>query len=232
MMISFLERIINTIAPGRCAVCGARLTVGERLVCSSCNLRLDRTGFAASPYENEMAQMFWGRFPVEKAAALFFYHPHTASAKLIMSIKYYDHANYAYGLGRMMAGELLPTGFFDDITAVLPVPLAPNRERQRGYNQSREIADGICSVLKLPLFYKAVSRKKYVASQTLLSRSERNDNVADAFRLVRPEQLHGHHLLIVDDVATTGATVTALAREIMKAGDVKMSVLTAGLAGR
>lgn len=69
-MISFLERIINTIAPGRCAVCGARLTVGERLVCSSCNLRLDRNRFAASPYENEMAQMFWGRFPVEKAAAL------------------------------------------------------------------------------------------------------------------------------------------------------------------
>lgn len=230
-MITFLERIINTIAPSRCAICGGRLTVGERLICATCNMRLDRTGYASEPYGNEMAKMFWGRFPIEKAAALFFYHPSTATARLIMSIKYYGHANYAFELGSMMAKELQPSGFFDGITAVVPVPLAANRERQRGYNQSREIAGGICSVLGLPLIDKAVRRRKYVASQTRLSRSERNDNVEGAFSLVRPGQLQGHHVLVVDDVATTGATVTALAREILKAGGVKVSVLTAGLAG-
>lgn len=229
-MITFIERIINTIAPGRCAICNGRLAVGEHIICAACNLRLDRTCYETNPFENDMAKMFWGRFHIEKAAALFFYHPHTESAKLIKSIKYYDHANYAFELGRMMASEFQPSGFFDGMTAVVPVPLAANRERQRGYNQSREMAAGICSVMKLPLLDKAVRRRKFVASQTRLSRSERNDNVACAFSLVKPEQLHGHHVLIIDDVATTGATITALAREILNAGDVKVSVLTAGLA--
>lgn len=229
---SFLERLINTLAPSRCAICGGRLTVGETLVCGQCNLRMPRTSFELSPKDNRMAMMFWGRFHVEKSAAMFHYFPHSNVAKLLMDIKYYGHPEYAVELGRMMAQELMPSGFFEGITAVMPLPLARNRERERGYNQSREIARGVCAVTRLPMLDKAVERKKFTDSQTHKTRDERNANVEGAFTLVKPEKINGQHILIVDDVATTGATITACAREMEKADNVKISVLTAAFAGR
>lgn len=229
-MISFLSRIINTIAPARCIICGGRLSAGERFFCASCNLHFPRTGYEMQPYDNEMARMFWGRFPIEKCAALFTYHPNTVSADIILSLKYYDRPDYGQELGRLIASQFSKAGFFDDIDAVMPIPLAPNRERSRGYNQSYEIAHGICETTRIPLINDAVSRSKFIETQTRKTRSERNANVEHAFTLVKPEKLTGKHVLIVDDVATTGATVTACAKEIFKAGNVKVSVATAAFA--
>lgn len=228
--VSFIERLINTIAPGRCAVCGGRLSVGERLICGSCNVQLPRTNYDLTPYDNPMCKMFWGRFHVEKCASLFFYSSHSLTARLILGLKYNHHPEYGYELGRIMAAEMRPSGFFDDITAVMPMPLARNRERERGYNQSREIARGVCSVLHLPLIDKAVSRRKFTDTQTHKTRAERNDNVEGTFTLVNGDAFTGQHVLLIDDVATTGATATACAREIEKSGNVKISILTAALA--
>lgn len=228
--ISFFSRLINIIAPNRCAVCGCRLTVGETFVCGRCNLRLPRTNYELHPYDNPMATMFWGRFHIEKCAAMFFYHPHSGAAKIILDLKYNHHPDYGYELGRLMARELMPSQFFDGVTAVMPVPLARNRERHRGYNQSRELAKGICAVTGLRMIDKAVKRSKFVDTQTHKTRSERNDNVAGVFSLADADALSGQHVLLVDDVATTGATLTACAREVAKAGNVKISVLTAALA--
>lgn len=226
--ISFLNRAVNAVSPAHCAICDCRMTVGEEFLCGKCNIRMPRTGFCDAPLDNEMAKMLWGRFPIEKCAALFFYSPHSDLARLIMDIKYFHHQDYARELGKMMAREIKPSGFFEGIDAIMPVPLARNRERKRGYNQSREIARGIGSVTGLPIVDKAVKREKFVESQTQKSRLERNDNVEHAFSLVDDQLLHDRHLLIVDDILTTGATVTACAREVLKAKNVKISVLTAG----
>ena len=230
--ISFLSRILNTLVPPRCAICGRRLTVGEKVICGRCNLRLPRTYYEKNPYDNPMCKLFWGRFHVEKCPALFFYYPHTKSTNVIKQMKYYNHPEYGFQLGVLIATQFMTVGFFDGITAVMPLPLARNRERKRGYNQSREIARGICSIVGLPMIDKAVSRSKYLDTQTHKSRQERAENVEHAFSLVNPDAFRGQHVLIIDDVATTGATITACAREIEKAGDVKISVVTAGLAGQ
>ena len=228
MMVSFFRRLLDLISPRLCVVCGRRLSITEEVLCASCNLHLPRTSYQNAPYDNEMAKLFWGQIPVERATALYFYQPHAETARLIYALKYQDHPEIGYQMGRMTATELLPSGFFVGIDAVVPVPLAPSRLRQRGYNQSMEIVRGISEVTGLPVLDKAVIRTHFKGSQTQRGRWERNDNVEHVFILADASAVRGSHLLIVDDVVTTGATVIACAKELCKAGDVKVSVLALG----
>lgn len=229
--VNIISRIINTLAPAQCVICGGRLTAGEDMVCATCNFHFPRTDFELSPYDNIMAKMFWGRFHIEKCAALFYYHSHSKTSDIILDLKYNKHPEYGFELGRLMANQFVKSGFFDGISGVMPMPLASNRELKRGYNQSREVVKGICSVTGLPMIDKAIKREKFKDSQTHKTRSQRVDNVANAFTLVKPELLSSKHVLLVDDVATTGATISACAKEMEKAGNVKISVATVAFAG-
>ena len=132
-------------------------------------------------------------------------------------------------MGRMVATELQRDGFFDGIDEIVPVPLTKERLRQRGYNQSEEIAKGINEITGLPINKDAVKRIVFKGSQTRRSRWDRQENVEYAFKLTHGEPIAGKHLLIVDDVVTTGATIIACAKELVKASNVKISVLSLGL---
>ena len=133
-------------------------------------------------------------------------------------------------MGRMVAKELIPSGFFDGIDRIIPVLLSKKRQHQRGYNQSIEIARGVSEVTGLPLFQKVVKRVSFKGSQTNLGRWERNENVEKVFELIDGTTIQGKHLLVIDDVVTTGATIIACSKELVKAGDVKISVLSLGFA--
>ena len=124
-------RLINLVAPKQCVMCGCRLAVGEDVVCTSCNLDLPRTNYHEKPYDNEMAKLFWGRMPVEKAAALFFYRARSASSRIVYSMKYLGHPEVGELMGRMAAVEFAKSGFFDDVDLIVPVPLAKKRQRAR-----------------------------------------------------------------------------------------------------
>lgn len=226
--VDYIVSLFNLIAPKQCAMCGCRLAASEDVICASCNIDLPRTGFSAHPYDNDMAKLFWGRIPVERAAALFYYRAHSNSSRVIYQMKYYGHPEIGELMGRMTAAEFAGDGFFDGIDVIVPVPLARNRQRERGYNQSFEIARGISGITHLPVDGKAVKRKSFNASQTKMNRWQRNDNVKDVFTLKRAEELAGKHILIVDDVVTTGATVISCAEELMKCGGVKFSVMSLG----
>lgn len=220
--------MFNLISPKQCVMCGCRLAASEDVICTSCNIDLPRTNFSAKPYDNDMAKLFWGRIPIERAAALFYYRAHSDASRIIYSMKYFDHPEVGELMGRMAAVEFASNGFFDGIDVVVPVPLARKRQRERGYNQSLEIARGVGEITKLPVDGKAVRRKSFKGSQTKMDRWQRNDNVRDVFMLKHGEGLAGKHILIVDDVVTTGATVISCAEEIMKCGDVKFSVMSLG----
>lgn len=226
--VSFWSRLLDLISPRQCVVCGQRLAVSEEVICSKCNLHLPRTGFQADALENDMARMLWGRIPVERVAALFYYEAHAASARIIYHLKYHDHPEMGRVMGRMVAREFAISRFFDGIDAIVPVPLAKKRQRQRGYNQSREMAEGIGEVTGLPIYNKVVRRTGFKGSQTRLTRLERNENVEGTFLLADGNSIRGKHLLLVDDVVTTGATVVACARELLKAEGVRVSVLSLG----
>lgn len=230
MSISLLGRILDLIAPRSCAVCGCRLSPDEQAICIRCNLHLPRTHYEKVPYDNEMARLFWKRIPLEKCAAWFFFQAGSEAANILYRLKYHHHPETAEAIGLMIGQEWKETGFFENIDLLIPVPLAHKRERQRGYNQSMEITKGIHQATGIPIGKNIILRNRFVESQTHIGRWERADNVEGVFELIDAAAIHGKHVLLIDDVVTTGATITACGQELAKAGDIRISVLSIGFA--
>lgn len=229
MRISLWTRLLDLIAPRTCVACGRRLSVTEEAVCTACNIHIPRTGFHNRPYDNPLARLFWGQIPIERATALFFYLPHSLTSRLVYSLKYHSRPDIGVVLGRQMASEMASSGFFDGIDGLLPMPLASKRRRQRGYNQSEMIAKGISEVTGIPVASNVVVRKSFERSQTQLDDWERRENVKGAFVLKAEEvDLEGRHLLVIDDIVTTGATILACTSVLKNVKDIKLSVLSLG----
>lgn len=226
---NLLVRSMRLIAPKACAVCGCALAAGENVLCATCLSHLPRTRHWLRPHDNGLARLLWGRMAVERAAAWFRYEPQSEVSRVVYSFKYGNRPDHALHMGRMAAKELSRSGFFSGIDAIVPVPLARKRQRSRGYNQSREIAKGISGITGIPVVGGAVRRDTFTDSQTRMSRLQRIENVEHAFRLVKPRLLRGRHILIVDDIVTTGSTATALSATVATAGDVRVSVFALGL---
>ena len=136
--ISFFHRILDTIAPQPCAICGKRLGITESVICAVCNLNLPRTNFAEDFLNNEMAKNLRGRMPVYRAMSLFYYQTKAPQSRIIIDFKYHNQPQYAFKIGEFMAIELKNTNFFEGIDLIIPVPLSAKRKRERGYNQSEE----------------------------------------------------------------------------------------------
>lgn len=227
-----LRQLLDLIAPRLCASCGRKLGVNEQLLCCSCNLHLPRPLFSKNAKENEMAKLFYGKFPLERAAALYIFTPHNQSANIIYKLKYKHRRDIGFALGEMMAEEFMGDGFFRGVDVIVPVPLTWKRKRERGYNQSLEIARGIAQVTGICIESHAIKRTHFNLSQTQMSHEERMKNVENAFALDKRAGLLEHkHVLLVDDVVTTGSTISAVGRELMKLEGVRISVMTAGYAG-
>ena len=228
MKTSFWTKLLDLISPRLCVVCGTRLSAEQSVLCSRCWLHMPFTHFSAHPASNPMARLFWGQFPIERATALFFYEPKSEQAELIYSLKYRNRPEVGVQLGSNMARDLLPTGFFQGIDALVPVPISRNHRRQRGYNQSEAIAQGIAQQTGLPIYNKVLVRKDGAVSQTRLSQFERHANAESSFCLADASQTAHRHLLIVDDVVTTGSTMSACGRLLSQAPGVRLSALSLG----
>ena len=228
MKTSFWSRLFDLVAPRCCVICDNRLSPGEEAICGKCHLHLPRTHYERSAHDNPLARLFWGLLPVERAAALFFYQPQSESARLIYNLKYFQRPDIGITMGRMAARQFSPHDFFTGIDAIVPIPVTRTRRWHRGYNQSEQIAIGISSATGLPIYKKVVARDHFTESQSHKSAMARRDNVENAFRLRDAGKVSGKHLLIVDDIVTTGSTITACGQEICKAGGVKLSILSLG----
>lgn len=226
--MNWWTRILDFISPRLCVICGERLSPTERSICSVCVLHLPRTTYQFSPDDNPMAQLFWHLTPVERAAALLYYEPHSELARLIYDLKYHDRPDIGEDMGRLMANEMQLAHYFDGIDVLLPVPLSRKRLRQRGYNQSEMLAIGVSDITHLPIVTNALRRKHFVKSQTRLSRHERQENVEDMFELRDGSRLQGKHVLLIDDICTTGATLIACIDALKNIPGIRLSVLTLG----
>ena len=229
MRTSFWTKLLDVISPRPCAICGERLSANERVLCGVCHMHLPLTRYEQHPLDNPMARLFWGQFPVERAAALFFYEPQAPVSRLIYDMKYHNMPEVAENMGILTAQQFVEAGFFDGIDALVPMPITWQRKWKRGYNQSYEMARGISQITALPIYNNVVKRVHFKQSQTKQHAWERLHNVDNAFCLVRPETIANKHLLLIDDIVTTGATVTSCARELAKTQGVRISVLALGL---
>ena len=228
MKTNWLTRILDFISPRLCVVCGERLAPTERSICSACMLHLPRTNFQHSADDNPMVQLFWHLTPIRRAAALVFFEPHSEMAQIIYKLKYSQRPDIGEDMGRLMATEMKYGKFFEDIDVLMPVPLERKRRNQRGYNQSEQLAIGIRQVTGLPIITKALSRKHFVQSQTKLNRRERQENVCNIFHLEDASPLKNKHVLLIDAICTTGATLIACADAIKAVEGIHISVLTYG----
>lgn len=223
--------LLEVFFPRRCVTCNALLNDWEEGMCLRCNMDLPRTNYHLHR-ENELEEMLADRLDLVHATSYFFYSRGGKYSKLLHELKYEDRSDLGPILGRMMASEIkASSNFFDGIDVIVPVPLHKRKQLQRGYNQSTQLAKGVSQVTGIPIEEKAVKRIRQTESQTKKSARERLTNLDEAFSLENEDALHGKHVLIIDDVLTTGATTIACAKAAMQAGDVRISILTLAKAG-
>lgn len=223
------DDFISLLFPRLCYACGNHLLRNENLICTECYVSIPRTNYHLQP-ENPVAQLFWGRCLIEKAAAFSFYSRGSRIRNLIHKLKYKGIKEIGYELGRIYAVSLRSSGFMSGIDLIVPVPLHPSKKRSRGFNQSEYISAGISDVAELPVDTVSLVRMAFSETQTNRSRYERWTNVEGIFHVANPDAIRGKHILLVDDVITTGSTIESCVNELMKTEGVKVSVAAIGCA--
>ena len=222
-LFDLLDDFISLLFPRICHGCGNHLLRNENVICTECFILIPRTNFHRKP-ENPVAQLFWGRCRLEKATAFSYYTRDSRIRKLIHYLKYNGGREIGKELGRIYGLSLKSSGFLDDIDLIIPVPLHPSKKRKRGFNQSDLIAEGIADPGLVPVESGLLRRNTRTSTQTKKSRYERWANVEGIFEVTDEEKLKGRHVLLVDDVITTGSTLEACANEILKIGGTRVSV--------
>lgn len=234
--------ILEVLFPSCCAACGRKLMQGEQIICSSCLASIVRTEHAILPdngIDMLLAQRIHEqhtRIRYEQGAAWAYYNRERGQVLrgLIEHGKFGAHPcpEIFYQLGRIAAQEYIDSDLFDGIDCLVPVPLHPRRLRERGFNQAEYICKGMSEVLHIPIDTEHLMRKRNNSHQSLSQFEQREKNVKDLFALRYPEEWKNKHVLLVDDVITSGATLMACVKETAPVRGCRVSVFALGWAHR
>ncbi len=216
--------------PRFCCMCDIRLAVTEKYICVGCLRELNRIKYEGGDEHGVIERLFWGKIPIERATSMFQYEGEK-TRKILHSIKYFDRPEIATMLAKVFVQENQHTDFFDGIDMIVPVPLAKRKLRSRGYNQCDYIAKGLGDNTGIPVRLDLAKRSVNNPTQTHLSPQERKENVKGIFDVSNLSELENKHVLVVDDVITTGSTILSLAEEIAMANQVKISIFSLAFAG-
>lgn len=225
----YLYDFSTLIYPNLCICCNESLVKQEKMICTRCAIGLPRTYYHLNN-ENPVSQLFWGRVNIEKATSFFFFQKGSKYQKLLHHLKYKGEREVGVVLGSMFGADLNAINFQGNIDYIVPVPLHRRKQRQRGYNQSEAIAEGMSKTLDIKVISNNLYRKYYSATQTRKGRFERWENVNELFAQKTPELFANKHILLVDDVVTTGSTLEACARAILESENAKVSIATLAFA--
>lgn len=219
----WLEDFLSLFLPDLCAGCDSHLVKGEDCICMHCILTMPLTGYER--YEsNPVMKQFWGQVPVEQATAYATFNKGSALQQMIHRLKYDSRPDIGVCLGRAFGERLHRSGWSHAIDVLVPVPLFKARERLRGYNQAACITQGISQVTGIPVDTQSVRRNRNTATQTRKNRFDRSGNVRRVFEVVNPARVNGKHVLLVDDVITTGSTLVSLAEALREVPGVRVSI--------
>lgn len=228
MKIPFLSSLLNLVFPKLCVCCGGVLMEGEENICLTCLYTLPRV--VDKDYtNNKVMDLFLGRIMLEKATAWLHFEKESKVQNILHHIKYKDKDNFARQMGEIMASEI--PDFFAEIDAIVPVPLHPKKEKMRGYNQSVEIAKGVQRVVGVPIFSQLLERTRFSETQTHKNKEERWQNTQGLFSLEANEGFEGKHILLIDDVLTTGSTAIACLKCLEQIPNVRLSFLSLAFGG-
>jgi ComF family protein len=232
-MLKFIQQaaddLFGLFFPNLCLGCGQPLIRGEEVICSICHFHLPKTYFHNDP-ENALNSVFWGRVNLEAVAAYLYFQKGSTVQHLLHQLKYKDRQEIGVRIGKWYGLELRQADVFRDVELIVPVPLHPRKLRRRGYNQSEALAEGLASVMKAQKETRCLYRKVDSKTQTRKARYSRWENVENIFGVSHAERLKGRHILLVDDVITTGATLESCAQALLGIPGVKVSVATIAFA--
>ncbi len=222
---NYLFDFLSLFIPEICITCEDKLLASENYICLKCLYDLPRTNFHKIE-GNQVEQLFWGRVKIEKATSWFYFRKGSRYQSLIHFLKYKGLKELGEVLGESFASEISNSNYFNSIDVIVPVPLHKKKKKKRGYNQSEWIAKGMAKILNVPVSSENLVRLKHTNTQTRKSRFERWENVEDIFQVLDPGSLEGKHILLVDDVVTTGSTLEACAFSLLKHKNIKVSIAT------
>jgi ComF family protein len=219
------ESILHLFFPHVCEGCGSDIIQPDHFLCLKCHSSLPKTDFHLYP-NNPIEKIFWGRLPITHATAQYYFSKESTMQHLMHGLKYKGNKELGLYLGRLIGHALENTNRFRYVDGLIPLPLFPSKERKRGYNQATILCEGMAEVLAKPILNNVIIRTTHTDSQTKKNRVQRWANMEGRFELVNAEAINGKHILLVDDVITTGATLEACGAELMEAGNIQLSLAT------
>ncbi len=225
-LVQLAEDFVGLVYPKLCVVCNGHLLKTEQGFCFTCELELPRTYDELNPVANPASRVFWGRFPVEAAASCFVFTGQGKVQELVHNLKYNGRKDAGIAAGFYYGNILKTISPFLTADLIIPVPLHEDKLHKRGYNQATCIAQGLSEAMNVPYSEKILLRLKATSSQTRKSREQRWENVGEVFAVSAKNKLEGKHIVIVDDVVTTGATIEACVLPLLDIPGVKISVVS------
>ena len=221
---SYIHSAWDVLMPRTCPACRHALSPGEPYVCRKCLDNLPRTLFETRQF-NSMEQLFAGKTPIYRATAYFYYRKRSPYTNIILDTKYRNSPRLGEWFGAYVASQILSSGFFQGIHCIIPVPMHSSKLHKRGYNQADYIAQGISRVTGIPIAHNVVAVMPH-DTQTRKSIYDRWKNTQGLFDAVNTQELENKHVLLVDDVVTTGATLLSCAKTIEAVPGIKVSLMT------
>jgi ComF family protein len=217
------ESLLHFLFPHICEGCGTDIINPEHFLCVQCLNSLPLTDYHLHP-NNPVEKVFWGRLPLVSATSQYYFTKQSLIQRLMHQVKYKGNKELAFYLGKIIGQQLASSNRFIYTDGLIPLPLFPDREKKRGFNQAKLLSDGIASVLNKPVLNEVVCRAIHTETQTRKNRIERWQNIEKGFALIHGEAIENKHVILVDDVITTGATLEACGRVILQAEGSRLSI--------
>ena len=228
-MSNYIDDVLNLIFPNLCVICGEQLLKSENQICISCLNNIPRTNFHLKK-DNPFEKRFWAKVPIYRGTSFFYFQKGSHFQKLLHELKYRGNKEIGSVMGRYAAVDLLDSPEFRSAEIIIPIPLHPKKYAKRGYNQSEWIGMGLSEVLEIPQDTVTLIRTKENTTQTKKSVYERFENTAGIFELTNKESLANKHVLLIDDVLTTGSTLEAAIKTLMQIKNIRISLFTLAIA--
>jgi ComF family protein len=225
LLTDIKQALLHLTFPHTCAGCGTDVLGSGQPLCLRCADALPQTRFHQHA-DNPVEKIFWGRLPLVAATAQYYFTKESLMQRLMHQFKYRGHKELGFYLGQQLGADLSQTSRFSGIDALVPLPLFGAKERKRGYNQAMVLCEGMADVLQKPVLKNSVRRTMLTESQTKKNRVERWQNVEGRFEVSDIPSIAGKHILLVDDVVTTGATLEACGRALLETDGVQLSIAT------
>ncbi len=224
-LISYLKDFSHLLYPHNCEGCGTDVLHDDAILCTKCLFELPETNFCNTS-DNPVEKIFYGRLNIVSAAAVYYFTKDSLLQHLMIELKYRNNKEVGFYLGKQLGYQLQESQRFTDVDVIVPLPLNPKKEKKRGYNQAMIICEGIASIWRKPVLKNVVIRTLFTETQTQQDRVHRWQNMQNVFAITDTKILEGKHVLLVDDVITTGATLEACGAPILKIPGAKLSIAT------